>query len=283
MPELPEVETTRRGIESGVVARTLVDFKVHNASLRWPVQLPEHLRGARVERLYRRAKYLVFEFLQGNLIVHLGMSGSLRWADPAEPRLTHDHVEFEFAQRTLRFNDPRRFGCILYTADDPQAHKLLRDLGPEPLGNEFDGMHLFNLSRGRKVAVKNFIMDGKVVVGVGNIYAAEALFLAGIRPGMAAQRVTRAGYEALSQAIRKVLADAVRQGGTTLRDFVGSDGKPGYFKQQLFVYGRDGQSCNVCMTSLKLITLGQRSTVYCPCCQTASRFKPLAERAGDKN
>ena len=278
MPELPEVETTRRGIEPGVVGQTLTDFTVHNPSLRWPVNLPAALRGARVQSLYRRAKYIIVETAAGSVILHLGMSGSLRWAQPDAPRLTHDHVEFVFADRVLRFNDPRRFGCVLYVAGDAHEHALLRNLGVEPLENEFNGEYLFTLSRRRKVAVKNFIMDGKIVVGVGNIYAAESLFMAGIRPGIAAHRVTRAGYEMLSAAIRQVLADAVRQGGTTLRDFVGSDGKPGYFKQQLYVYGRDGQVCRVCGQLLKLKTLGQRSTVYCTQCQSASGFRSLAQR-----
>lgn len=281
MPELPEVETTRRGIEPGVVGHTLTDFTVHNPSLRWPVDLPAALRGMRVQSLYRRAKYIIVETTAGSVILHLGMSGSLRWVQSDEPRLTHDHVEFVFDGRVLRFNDPRRFGCVLYVEGDVHEHALLRNLGVEPLENEFNGEYLFALSRRRKVAVKNFIMDGKIVVGVGNIYAAESLFMAGIRPGIAAHRVTRSGYEMLSAAIRQVLADAVRQGGTTLRDFVGSDGKPGYFKQQLYVYGRDGEPCRVCGQMLKLKTLGQRSTVFCTQCQRASGFRALAQRQAE--
>ncbi|MEQ9450306.1 MAG: bifunctional DNA-formamidopyrimidine glycosylase/DNA-(apurinic or apyrimidinic site) lyase [Pseudomonadales bacterium] len=279
MPELPEVETTRRGIEPWVVGATLTDFKVHNPSLRWPVELPAQLRGARINSLQRRAKYLLLDTTAGTLILHLGMSGSLRWCQYSEERLLHDHVEFEFAERVLRFNDPRRFGCVLFHAEpETDNHPLLRHLGVEPLGNEFNGQYLFERSRRRKIAVKNFIMDGKVVVGVGNIYAAESLFLAGIRPAVAAGRVTRAGYEQLSQAIRTVLSDAITQGGTTLRDFVGSDGRPGYFKQRLYVYGREREPCRICGGDLKLTTLGQRSTVFCPRCQTFSGFRPLAAR-----
>ncbi len=279
MPELPEVETTRRGIEPWVVGQILTDFKVHNKSLRWPVQLPAQLRGASVESLWRRGKYLIFVTARGSFLVHLGMSGSLRWCDRDEPRLTHDHVELLFGDQVLRLNDPRRFGCVLYhDGDNIEEHALLKNLGVEPLENEFSGSYLFAASRKRKVAVKNFIMDGKVVVGVGNIYAQESLFLAGIRPGIAAGRVSATGYDGLAQSIRAVLSEAVRQGGTTLRDFVGSDGKPGYFKQQLYVYGRQNEACLVCKHPLKHLVQGQRSTVYCPSCQTGKGFRSLPER-----
>ena len=199
---------------------------------------------------------------------------------PADAELLkHDHFELIFkdrsATKSLRLNDPRRFGCVLFqSGPDPESHPLLNHLGVEPLGNEFSGEGLFELSRKRKVAVKNFIMDSKVVVGVGNIYAAESLFLAGIRPTVPAGRVTRAGYENLSRAIRKVLTDAVTQGGTTLRDFVGSDGQPGYFKQSLYVYGRGGEACKVCNGSLKMLNIGNRSSVFCPQCQRFSGFQP---------
>ena len=276
MPELPEVETTRAGIESGVVGQPLTDFKIHNAALRWPVELPTHLRGEVVHALVRRGKYIVFLLSPGAIILHLGMSGSLRWA--TDDLRTHDHVELMFGSQTLRLNDPRRFGCIRYQpGDDYLAHPLLSHLGVEPLGNEFHGNYLFNASRKKKVAVKNFIMDSKVVVGVGNIYAAESLFLAGIRPGIAAGSVSAAGYENLTAAIKKVLADAVRQGGTTLRNFSGSDGTPGYFKQYLYVYGRDGEPCRVCQDTLKFKSLGNRSTVYCSRCQTNRGHVALGE------
>lgn len=278
MPELPEVETTRRGVEPWAIGATLKAARVHNAALRWPVEIPETIIGSTVISLLRRGKYLLFRFDPGTLIVHLGMSGSLRVLTQDPPLLKHDHVEFVFeridAPCVLRFNDPRRFGCIVYQPGDlPERHPLLAHLGVEPLGNEFSGESLFRLSRKRKVAVKNFIMDAKIVVGVGNIYASEALFMAGIRPTVPAGKVTRAAFDDLAASIRQVLSDAVRQGGTTLRDFVGSDGKPGYFKQSLRVYGRDGEACRVCESVLKGINVGNRSSVYCPVCQTRSGFR----------
>ena len=281
MPELPEVETTRRGVEPWVAGCQVADLRVHNASLRWPVEAPKFLIGATIHGVLRRGKYLLFKFDAGTLIVHLGMSGSLRVLPPEAELLKHDHFELlvsaadgKSATKSLRLNDPRRFGCVLFQpGPDPEAHPLLNHLGVEPLGNEFSGDLLFQLSRKRKVAVKNFIMDSKVVVGVGNIYAAEALFLAGIRPTVSAGRVSRQGYVELGQAIRRVLSDAVRQGGTTLRDFVNSDGQPGYFKQSLYVYGREGERCRVCDDTLKGTVIGNRSSVYCANCQRRSGFK----------
>lgn len=282
MPELPEVETTRRGIEPWVVGRILSRVEIRNSALRWPVQCPTELVGAEVLGLRRRGKYLLFYFQSGVMIVHLGMSGSLRVLQPTIPEpLPHDHVEWQFDDHVLRLNDPRRFGCVLYQpGDDAEQHPLLAHLGVEPLGNEFNGALLFKKSRRRKLAIKNFIMDSRIVVGVGNIYAAEALFMAGIRPGIAAGTVSANGYDELAAAIRAVLARAVEVGGTTLRDFVGADGQPGYFKQSLYVYGRDGQPCRVCGAELRLKQIGQRSSVYCPKCQTANRFVPLARRSG---
>jgi len=275
VPELPEVETTRRGIEPWVHDHTITDWTLRHATLRWPVELPAELKNARVHAVSRRGKYLLICTTPGTLIIHLGMSGSLRVLDTATPPLKHDHLDLHLSSgMCLRLNDPRRFGCVLYQAGaDPEQHWLLKDLGVEPLGNEFSGALLHRLSRKRKVAIKNFIMDSKVVVGVGNIYAAEALFMARIRPGTGAGRVPLHAYETLAQSIRTVLARSVRQGGTTLRDFVGSDGQPGYFKQQLNVYGRQGEPCRECATTLKLQTLGQRSTVYCPKCQTSQGFR----------
>ncbi|MEM7077321.1 MAG: bifunctional DNA-formamidopyrimidine glycosylase/DNA-(apurinic or apyrimidinic site) lyase [Pseudomonadota bacterium] len=278
MPELPEVETTRRGIEPWVAGTRLLDWTVRDARLRWPVDIPERLRNQKIVNVGRRGKYLLLEFAQGSLILHLGMSGSLRILTPDTPPLKHDHVDWRLSnQRILRLNDPRRFGCVVFHGvDAAEPHRLLAGLGPEPLGNEFSATYLHQRSRNKKVAVKNFIMDSKVVVGVGNIYAAEALFMAGIRPAIAARRVSRVAYEVLVNAIRTVLARSVRQGGTTLRDFVGSDGNPGYFKQQLNVYGRQGLPCRVCATPLRGRTIGQRASVYCPKCQTSQSFKPPA-------
>ena len=274
MPELPEVETTRRGIEPWVVGHTLIDWTIRDARLRWPVDLPDLLRNQRLLAANRRGKYILLDFGDaGTLIVHLGMSGSLRILEPDTPVLKHDHVDLAFDNgRILRLNDPRRFGCVLYQAGDVMAHPLLANLGVEPLGNEFSGRYLFERSRKRRVPIKNFIMDSKVVVGVGNIYAAEALFQAGIRPATGAGRVPEHVYQKLAHAIVAVLRRSVEEGGTTLRDFVGSDGQPGYFKQRLFVYGRQDQPCRNCDTALKLQIIGQRSSVYCPNCQTSQKF-----------
>lgn len=274
MPELPEVETTRRGIEPFLTGHTIQRVHVRNHHLRWPVSLPEHLSGSPVLSVSRRAKYLLIETPAGALVVHLGMSGSLRVVARDEEPRPHDHVDIEIQNGPwLRYNDPRRFGSFHFAEHPAGEHWLLKNLGVEPLGNEFSGDYLFELSRKRRVAVKNFIMDGKIVVGVGNIYAAEALFRAGIRPGVAAHRVSRLAYQLLADAIRQILANAISVGGTTLRDFVGSDGQPGYFKQSLYVYGRQDEACLVCNTPLRLQTLGQRSTVYCPSCQTFSGWK----------
>jgi len=275
MPELPEVETTRRGIEPWLTDQTITGWTVRNPRLRWPVDIPQALRGETIQAVRRRGKYLLLCCAPGTLILHLGMSGSLRILDAGAVPLTHDHVDILLSNhKILRLNDPRRFGCVLYQpGDDPYQHPLLSSLGPEPLGNAFTGAYLHRLSRKRKVAVKNFIMDAKVVVGVGNIYAAEALFLAGIRPATGAGRIPLAAYDRIAGAVRQVLNKAVAQGGTTLRDFVGSDGQPGYFRQQLNVYGRQGEPCRVCGTRLKLQILGQRSSVYCPICQTSQGFR----------
>ncbi len=270
MPELPEVETTRRGIAPHLTGRIIRHVQVREHRLRWPVStdLPSLIEGRKVLDVKRRGKYLLLRFAHGHLLIHLGMSGSLRLEKADVAALKHDHVIFVLPRNmTLRFNDPRRFGCILWTADEPENHPLLSKLGPEPLGKSFDGDYLFEQSRGRKVAVKNFIMDSHVVVGVGNIYANEALFASGIRPRTAAHRVSRQRYAALAKNIQRVLADAISMGGTTLRDFVGGDGKPGYFQQTLNVYGRAGEPCRICQTPIRHIVVGQRSTYYCPTCQ----------------
>lgn len=270
MPELPEVETTRSGLAPHLEGRRVRAVLVREPRLRWPVpdDLSQSLTGRRLERLERRAKYLLFHFDRGALLAHLGMSGSLRLVAPEMPWLTHDHVEIDFdGAPRLRLNDPRRFGSLHWIEGDPRTHFLLADLGPEPLQPGFDGDWLHARSRGRRVPVKSFIMDAKVVVGVGNIYAAEALYRAGIRPSRAAGRVALERYRALADAIRAVLGEAVAMGGTTLRDFVGSDGRPGYFRQSLDAYGRGGEPCRRCGTALKATRLGQRATVFCPSCQ----------------
>jgi len=237
--------------------------------LRWPVPalLPDILKGQVVQTLERRAKYLLFRMDQGTLIVHLGMSGSLRVLLDFLPPAKHDHIDIELdSGAVLRYNDPRRFGSFQWFATGTQLSPLAR-LGPEPLSDDFDGGRLFELSRRRKLAIKPFIMDGATVVGVGNIYASEALYLAGIRPDRAASRVARARYDVLADHIKQVLTNAIEQGGTTLRDFVGGDGKPGYFAQQLYVYGRSGELCKHCKTVLRDKVIGQRASVYCIACQ----------------
>lgn len=283
MPELPEVETTRRGVEPLLAGLCLEDFTVRDARLRWPVVLPATLAGQRLLRVTRRAKYLLFVFEAGVLILHLGMSGSLRVLPRQAAFLKHDHLVLNFeGDNSLRLNDPRRFGSAHWlpvrSGEEPlevaAEHRLLCDLGIEPLDPAFSGAYLKIRARGRRIAVKNFIMDGHVVVGVGNIYANEALFLAGIRPTVQASRVSRAGYEVLAERIRQVLAAAIQMGGTTLRDFVNQDGNPGYFKQVLNVYDREGEPCRLCETTLKGIRLGGRATVYCSKCQKAQGFRP---------
>ena len=270
MPELPEVETTRRGIAPHLEGRRVRKVVVRQPRLRWPVppRLARELTGQRIEHVRRRGKYLLLETAAGTVILHLGMSGSLRVLDAAEPPQAHDHVDICLDNgRCLRLRDPRRFGAVLWTTRPAAQHRLLRDLGPEPLGEAFDADYLFQRSRGRRVAIKPFIMDSKVVVGVGNIYASEALFLAGINPKTPAGRIGRARMQRLVEAIRAVLARAIEQGGTTLRDFSDSAGRPGYFQQQLQVYGRAGEPCRRCGGNIRSLTLGQRSTFYCPRCQ----------------
>ncbi|MCK0105736.1 bifunctional DNA-formamidopyrimidine glycosylase/DNA-(apurinic or apyrimidinic site) lyase [Marinobacter sp. S0848L] len=269
MPELPEVETTRQGIAPHCEGQTVTQVRVHNGKLRWPVpdDLPVLLQHQTIRAVDRRAKYLFLHLDTGTVIVHLGMSGSLRVITDHSPAMKHDHVELSLSNgRILRFNDPRRFGCWLWT-EDYRAHPLIRELGPEPLSQDFNGALLFRLSRGKKTPVKSFIMDNHVVVGVGNIYANEALYKAGIHPKRKAGRISLDRYHKLAEAIKETLSAAILMGGTTLRDFVNSDGKPGYFAQSLLVYGRAGEACPECQTSLKEIRMNNRSTVYCPRCQ----------------
>ena len=269
MPELPEVETTRRGLLPHLVGRRIRDVVVRNANLRWPIPpaLARRVRGEAVEGVTRRAKYLLLHTAPGAILVHLGMSGSLRLLERDAPLKLHDHVDVVLDDaRALRLNDPRRFGSVLWQAAGT-THELLAELGPEPLGDAFDGDYLFRASRGRAAPVKHFLMDQRIVVGVGNIYAAEALFAAGIHPKRAAGRITRERYQRLADEIRCVLAHAIERGGTTLRDFLAPDGAPGYFEQELFVYDRAGEPCRACGTRLKLADWGQRQTAYCPRCQ----------------
>jgi formamidopyrimidine-DNA glycosylase len=269
MPELPEVETTRRGLLPHVVGRAIARVNVRERRLRWPVakNLPSALIDARIGSLERRGKYLLFGTEAGTLLVHLGMSGSLRYLPgPLAPN-AHDHIDVHLdGGGTLRFNDPRRFGSFILTPA-PASHPLLKDLGPEPLGDQFDADYLWRTSRNRRIAIKQHLMNGRVVVGVGNIYASEALFRAGIHPRRTANRISKARFEPLVQSIREVLRDAIEEGGTTLRNFVGGDGKPGYFRVALRVYERDGSPCVNCATPIERRILGQRATYYCPRCQ----------------
>jgi len=269
MPELPEVETSRRGIEPYVAGRRITGVTIRNRALRWPVEpdLEAHLEGSTVRSVGRRAKYLLFNTEAGSAILHLGMSGSVTIVPGDAPAGVHDHVDFALdSGDVLRFRDPRRFGS-LHWADDPARHWLLKDLGPEPLADDFDGDYLWRQSRGRRVAIKPFIMNANVVVGVGNIYASESLFRAGIHPRRQAGRVARARYGVLADAIRDVLERAIQAGGTTLRDFYGFNGQAGYFQLELDVYGRDDEPCPRCGRPLRHIVLGQRATYYCVDCQ----------------
>ncbi|WP_455200183.1 bifunctional DNA-formamidopyrimidine glycosylase/DNA-(apurinic or apyrimidinic site) lyase [Kaarinaea lacus] len=270
MPELPEVETTRRGIASHITKHPVKSVIVRQRQLRWPIpaNLNKKLVGQKFHYVMRRGKYLLLSTQTGTLIIHLGMSGSLRVVAHDTPVEKHDHVDILFVNGTLlRYRDPRRFGAILWTSRDALQHKLLKELGVEPLAEEFTGDYLYDISRNRKLAIKQFIMDSHIVVGVGNIYANEALFLAGIRPTIAANRISQARMLKLVNAIKSVLSNAIKDGGTTLRDFTRGDGRPGYFRQKLNVYGLAGQPCPICKTSIKLIRQGQRASYYCPHCQ----------------
>lgn len=269
MPELPEVETTRRGLAPALSGRVLQQIDIRNPRLRWPIppDLPARLVGQSLRGITRRGKYLLFDFGRATQIVHLGMSGSLRLASPAEPPGVHDHVDWQFAGNLLlRLRDPRRFGAVLWT-DDPQRHGLLAHLGPEPLTDAFDAVYLYTQCQRRRCAIKQVIMDASVVVGVGNIYASESLFHAGIRPGIAARRLTQPACARLTAAIKKVLTAAIAAGGSSLRDYVSTDGELGYFQLQTQVYDRAGLPCKVCNTPVRRIVQGQRATFYCPVCQ----------------
>lgn len=270
MPELPEVETVCRGIRPHLQGRMFTGVEVRQPRLRWPVtdNLGEQLCGQRIKSVERRAKYVLIALERGSLMVHLGMSGRLYFVPSGTPVGKHDHVDFALdSGQLLRYTDPRRFGAVMWLDGQVGEHELLRHLGPEPLSAAFNVEYLSTLAKGRKVPVKTFLMDGRVVVGVGNIYANEALFMAGIRPDRAAGNISKARYTRLVDCVKQVLEKAIAQGGTTLKDFVGGDGKPGYFKQELLVYGRAGLACPSCSGPLKEIRQAQRSTVFCPRCQ----------------
>jgi formamidopyrimidine-DNA glycosylase len=270
MPELPEVETTLRGLEPHLPRRKIHGVILRRPDLRWPIpaEIERELPGARITSLRRRAKYLLLDTEHsGSALLHLGMSGSLRVLPGDTPIRPHDHVDISLDNgRLLRFNDPRRFGALLWQAPGT-THPLLAGLGPEPLSSDFDGDHLFELSRSRRVPVKTFLMDQAIVVGVGNIYAAESLFKAGISPLREAGKVSRERYQRLADEVKRVLAHAIQRGGTTLRDFISPDGAPGYFEQELLVYGREGEACRQCGRALRHASIGQRASVWCPGCQ----------------
>ena len=269
MPELPEVETSRRGISPHIVGKTLQSLIVRQSRLRWPV--PENLHqlisGQSLTAISRRGKYLLLDFGLGYLIIHLGMSGSLRICSQEIPPNKHDHIDWIFADGTvLRYNDPRKFGAVLWTLQ-PENHALLSKLGPEPLSENLNAHHLFSAASQRRIPIKAFIMDSHIVVGVGNIYASESLFWAGIHPERSAGKITDEEFQKLVKSIQKVLSSAIEQGGTTLRDYVNPEGKPGYFQQTLQVYGRRGEPCRECSTPIEHVKIGQRASYFCPRCQ----------------
>jgi formamidopyrimidine-DNA glycosylase len=276
MPELPEVETVMRGLVPHLERTMIEDVVVRCSQLRWPIprNLKNSLSHQKVETLSRRGKYLLIHVTTGTLIVHLGMSGSLRLLNQMTPPTSHDHMDLIFSNRIiLRYNDPRRFGAILWTQENPLQHVLLTSMGIEPLDVHFTGEYLKRLTLKRKTPIKSFIMNSKVVAGVGNIYAAEALFLAKINPTTPTHSLSTQQCNRLVESIKTILTCAISNGGTTLKDFVNSEGKPGYFSQKLHVYGRSGLPCMVCNTSLQSIHVGQRSTVFCGKCQPLMKRK----------
>ncbi len=281
MPELPEVETTRRGLAPALLGQRIEQAVVRERRLRWPlpVDFAARLAGLTVRAVRRRAKYLLIETDGGTLVIHLGMSGSLRVVPADTPAKSHDHIDLVLGSgRCVRFNDPRRFGSFHFVTDDPALHPLLRHLGPEPLSEDFNPAALHARTRKRRVAIKQLLMNAAIVVGVGNIYASEALFHAGIAPGMAAGRLSLPEAERLVTAVKQVLASAIEVGGTTLRDYVNAEGSPGYFRQKLYVYERAGEPCRVCCTPIRRRVQGQRATYWCPTCQRRTGRAPKAER-----
>ena len=274
MPELPEVETTRRGLAPLVIGQRVGSVVVRNRALRQPVprDLPRVMAGSTIRGLARRAKYLLFDCGGGTLILHLGMSGRLWVVGDGAPPTAHDHFDLNLENGTVvRLRDPRRFGLVLWQRGDPLTHRLLKDIGPEPFSDEFDGPTLHRATRNRSAAIKLVLMDSHVVAGVGNIYANEALFRAGIHPSTPANRVSLARCAALVGRIRETLELAIGAGGSTLRDYVASDGQAGYFQNQFLVYDRAGEGCLRCGTKVKAIRQGQRSTYYCPRCQGTTK------------
>ena len=274
MPELPEVEVVRRGLHASILDRRVERAEVRESRLRWPVpaDLTGHLRGDRPWAIERRGKYLLLRFSAGTLIVHLGMSGRLRFMPQPLPIERHDHVDLVFEHGVLRYHDPRRFGAIVWHREDagpPQQHPLLARLGVEPFSPDFGGEHLYRATRGSRVAIKQLLLAGTAVVGVGNIYASESLFRARIRPSTPVFRLGRERCDRLAAAIRATLADAIERGGSSLRDFVGADGASGYFQLDCQVYGRAGQPCRACGTTVRVRRDQQRATYWCPACQRA--------------
>jgi len=270
MPELPEVETSRRGIEPYLKNKTITNITVRQHNLRWPIpeNLPALAEGQKIREVCRRAKYIYLKLDNGNIIIHLGMSGSLRICTKKTPPEKHEHIDITVTgNKTLRLRDPRKFGCVLWQADDINKHKLLKALGPEPLHEHFDAHYLHKKACGRKCTIKALIMNSHIVVGVGNIYASEALFRAGINPKRKAGNISLPRLHRLVDAIKLTLSLAIEEGGTTLKDFTGISGQPGYFAQKLLVYGRQGEQCSQCGKPIKQVTQQARSTFYCPSCQ----------------
>lgn len=269
MPELPEVETTLRGVAPYLVGKTIREIDIRERRLRWPIpETVDELVGKRIRSASRRAKYLLFEVGSGHLILHLGMSGSLRVIDSEAEWRKHDHLALRMSSgKELRFHDPRRFGCLLFCEGEICDHPLICNLGPEPLSDAFTADVLAARAKGRSTSIKQFVMDAKVVVGVGNIYACEALFIAGIHPKRAAGKISLQRLRRLVDAIKDVLAQSIEMGGTTLRDFLREDGEPGYFKQSLRAYGREGEPCPTCEAPIRRFVQGGRSTFFCPVCQ----------------
>ena len=267
MPELPEVETSRRGIEPHLIRHKISQVIVRQPKLRWPIPDLQHLQGQMIRKVERRGKYLLIDCGTGTLIIHLGMSGSLRVLPSETPPEKHDHFDLQLGRQCLRLRDPRRFGAVLWTTDDPLKHPRICTLGPEPLSEKFNIEYLWKKAKSRKVAIKSLIMDGKVVVGVGNIYATESLFLAGIHPNRPCNGIAKKRLYLLVDEIKKILAVAIEKGGTTLKDFQQQDGKPGYFQQELLIYGRQGEVCPKCTQPIQILQIGQRSSTYCKHCQ----------------
>ena len=270
MPELPEVETVCRGITPHILGQKIVDTIVRRPSLRWPIpeHLPEQLNNNRVDAIHRRGKYLLFDTHSGTLIVHLGMSGSIRIVHNTTPLKKHDHVDICFAnKKILRFNDARRFGAILWTTKDSGQHPLLKEIGLEPLSDQFNDDWFYHLTIKKKQMIKSLLMNHKIVAGIGNIYATESLFLSGIRPNRCANTITHHECTRLICTIKTLLKEAIKCGGTTLKDFFNAEGKPGYFAQKLWVYGRGGHPCKKCHHMIEHMKINQRSSYFCPTCQ----------------